>query len=304
MWSYPKIHNIGGRFTENLFNDPVVIEEKIDGSQFSFMLKEDANGTELLARSKGQNQNIDAPDKMFGRAIESIKSLQDTLKVNWLYRGEYLQKPKHNALAYDRVPKNHIIIFDIETADQSYLSYDQKAEEAARLGLDIVPRMFEGKVDNVEHFRAFMDTVSCLGGQKIEGVVIKNYHQFGPDGKVLMGKHVSEAFKEVHRLAWKQSNPGPGDIIDRLIQTYKTPARWEKAIIHLREQSLIEDSPRDISKLINEIREDLKAECTEDMKDILYKWAIGHVLRGITAGMPEWYKEKLVDNQFQEDSNV
>jgi len=297
IWSYPKIHNIGGRFTENLFNNPVIVEEKIDGSQFSFCKTSEG----LKAKSKGQDQRLDSPDKMFSRAIEAIKAIDLLygLKPDWVYRGEYLQKSKHNALAYDRIPNYHIILFDIETADQSFMSYEDKTAEANRLGLEVVPRMFEGEVTNVEHFRSLMDTISCLGGQKIEGIVIKNYYQFGPDGKVLMGKHVSEAFKEVHRAAWKQSNPGPGDILDRLVEMYKTPARWEKGIQHLREKGLLTDSPQDIGKLINEVRDDIKEECTEDMKDVLFKWAIGHVLRGVTGGLPEWYKEKLVDKQFE-----
>jgi len=297
IWSYCKVHNIGGRFTENLFKNPVVVEEKIDGSQLGFMKKDG----ELLVRSKGQSLIIDAPDKMFKEGVDILIQLKDKLHEGWAYRAEYLKKPKHNALAYNRVPNNHIIIFDIETANQSFMSYEDKAAEAARLGFEVVPRLFEGEVENIEHFRSFMDTVSCLGGQKIEGIVIKNYFQWGVDGKTLMGKHVSEAFKEVHRVAWKQSNPGPAGILDRLIAMYKTPARWNKGIQHLKEKGLLTDSPQDIGNLIKEVRADLKEECAEDMKDILYEWAIGNVLRGVTGGLPEYYKELLVEKQFNKE---
>ena len=34
--SYGKIFNLGHKETEALFDGPVVVEEKIDGSQFSF----------------------------------------------------------------------------------------------------------------------------------------------------------------------------------------------------------------------------------------------------------------------------
>src|SRR3990167_363664 len=130
IWSYCKVHNVGGRFTENLFKNPVVVEEKIDGSQIGFMKK----GGGLYVRSKGQYLILDAPDKMFARAVEVIKAtdLMYQLKEGWVYRGEYLNKKKHNSLCYDRIPTNNIIIFDIETANQSFMSYEDKAAEAAR----------------------------------------------------------------------------------------------------------------------------------------------------------------------------
>lgn len=297
IWSYPKVHNIGGRFTEHLFDNPVVVEEKIDGSSFSLAK---LNG-ELYCRSKGQQLVLDAPDKLFMEAIESARRLLPVLREGWIYRAEYLKKPRHNVLAYDRIPNNHIIIFDIETANQTFLSYDQKAEEAARIRLEVVPRMFEGEVHSAEHFRSFMDTISCLGGQKIEGIVIKNYFQWGVDGKVLMGKHVSEAFKEVHRTEWKKSNPTSGDIIDRLIAMYKTPARWNKSIIHARENGILTNSPRDIGPLIKMIQEDIKEECSEDIKQVLFNWAIGHIMRGCVAGFPESYKQQLLEKQFNKE---
>jgi hypothetical protein len=299
IWSYPKIHAIGGRFTEKLFDNSVLVEEKCDGSSFSFRR---ING-ELQARSKGQNIILDAPDKMFQKVVEVIRILSPHLHDGWVYRSEYLQKPKHNALAYDRIPNNHIIIFDIETDNQSYLSYEEKAAEATRLGLEVVPKMFEGRVESIEQFKSFMDRISCLGGQKIEGLVCKNYFQWGEDGKALMGKHVSESYKEVHKANWKQSNPNSGDILDRMIKSYKTPARWNKSIIHMKEDGTLTDSPKDIGPLIKRIQEDIKTECSEDIKDELFKWAIGHILRGATAGVAEYYKQKLLEKQFEGENN-
>ena len=161
-----------------------------------------------------------APEGMFIKAIDTVKGLKDRLKVGWTYRAEYLSKPKHNSLCYDRTPKNHLIIFDINPAEETYLSYEEKVIEAERLGLEIVPLVFEGMVSDVNVFRGFLDRESCLGGQKIEGVVVKNYVRFGQDKKVLLGKFVSEAFKEVHKKEWKASNPSAGDIIQNFIDEF------------------------------------------------------------------------------------
>ena len=228
--TYPKIYALGHRAVNELFFEDVTIEEKVDGSQFSFGLFEDG----IKARSKGKEIVIDAPEKMFSRAIDVIQTLD--LRKGWTYRGEYLQKPKHNALCYDRIPENHIIVFDINNGHESYLSYEEKAIEAQRIGLEVVPLIKHGKVDNAELIRELLGRESHLGGPSMEGVVVKNYQRFGFDKKVLMGKFVSEAFKEVHRKEWKGSNPKSKDIIQQIGDAHKTEARWLKAIQHLKEK--------------------------------------------------------------------
>jgi hypothetical protein len=265
-------------------------------SQFSFGI---FNG-EIKCRSRGKELILDAPEKMFIKAIETVKELAPKLKDGWTYRGEYLQKAKHNVLAYDRAPDKFIILFDINTGQENYISYEEKKKEAERLGLEIVPKLYEGKLDSPEKIMQLMETVSILGGQKIEGMVFKNYNQFGRDKKVLMAKHVSEAFKEVHRKEWKVSNPGKKDIIDQLVESYKTEARWNKAIQHLAEAGVLTNTPKDIRALLKEVGQDTKKECEEEIKEKLFKWAWPQIQRRISGGLPEWYKNKLMKSQFED----
>src|SRR6185295_11609143 len=201
--SYPKIWNVGNVELNTFFDEAVLVEEKVDGSQFSFGIFDGV----IRVRSKGKEIVLDAPEKLFEKAIATVLQLAPLLRNGWTYRGEFLAKPKHNALAYDRTPVNNIIIFDINDGEESYLPYGAKAIEAQRLGLEVVPKLFEGVINSPAQFLELMNNVSVLGGQKIEGVVCKNYTKFGRDKKVLMAKHVSEAFKEVHQKEWKVGNP-------------------------------------------------------------------------------------------------
>lgn len=296
--TYPSVYALGHRYLTELLLDPVLVEEKVDGSQFSFGLFEGEEGPYLRMRSKGAELNILAPDNMFKKGVEYVISIKDQLHLGWTYRGEYLAKPKHNALAYDRAPQNHIIIFDINTGEEEYMEYFAKVCEATRIGLETVPVIHNGRIEDIEHFRTYLDTTSHLGGQKIEGVVIKNYTRFGKDKKVLLGKFVSEAYKEVHAKEWKASNPTANDIVGYIIASLKTPARWNKAIQHLREAGLLEDSPRDIGLLMKEVPLDIQKEETDYIKDKLFEWAWPHIRRGTTGGLPEWYKEQLLVRQF------
>lgn len=305
--SYASSFALGHKAVADLFLDPVTVEEKVDGSQFSFGTFDTFNAAaELLppmikVRSKGREIFISPDGKssegMFQKAVESVLARAHLLAPNWTYRAEFLQKPKHNALAYDRVPKGNLIIFDIAISEERYLPYFDKMAEAERIALEIVPILYEGYVTDPEQLKSFLDRTSVLGGQKIEGIVVKNYARFGKDKKILFGKYVSDAFKEVHEASWKEENPKQGDIVQQIVAWLRTPARWSKAVQHLEEAGRLEGSPRDIGNLFIEVPHDVKEEFEEEIKERLFKSVWPHISRGITAGMAEWYKEQLLGKQ-------
>ncbi len=294
--TYPKIYALGHAALADLFNGEVVIQEKIDGSQFSFGVFDG----EIKCRSKGKEQDPDAPDKMFSRALDTVHQLAPTLTPGWTYRAEYLQKPKHNALCYDRTPDGHLIVFDINDGHESYLSPESVRGEAERIGIEAVPTIATCcSTPTMEMLDGFLQRESVLGGVTIEGVVIKNYSQFGADKKVLMGKYVSEAFKEKHEKVWGEQNKSHGDIVKMIVERYRTEARWDKAVQHLRDNGLLERSPRDIGTLITEIPADILDECEGEIKDILFKHFWKQISRGVTMGMPEWYKRRLAESALE-----
>lgn len=296
--SYPKIWNFGHPQAKDLLLDDVVVQEKVDGSQFSFGVIDGV----LRVRSKGAEIVVDAPPAMFKRAVETVKRLEPTLLPGCTYRGEVLDKPKHNALAYDRTPKDHIILFDITVGHEEYAAHFDVMAEGQRLGLEVVPTLFFGKITSPEFLRSFLDTTSVLGGQKIEGVVVKNYHRHGIDGKQMMGKFVSEAFKEIHSNEWKKENPSQGDVLATLIDAFRSPARWQKAVVHMEEQGKLTYSPKDIGPLIHEVQKDTLEEGREEIIEALLKWVLPHVKRTCVAGLPEWYKQRLLERQFEQEA--
>ena len=292
--SYPKVYSIGHAAVADLFKEPVLVEEKIDGSQFSFGVHEG----ELFFRSKGQDVNSGFPG-MFAAGVNAVSELKDLLHEGWTYRGEYLMKPKHNALSYLRVPRHNVILFDINTGLEAYLTRGEKEQEAERLGLELVPVLAEGMFTDSETLLKLLEADSILGGTKIEGIAVKNYVRFGRDGKALMGKYVSEAFKERHAKDWKQANPGGKDIVAMLIAELRTEARWEKAVQHLRELGKLAHEPKDIGPLIKEVQKDILVEEAERIAAKLLTWATPLIQRGTIRGLPEWYKTKLLESAFE-----
>ncbi|KKK61001.1 hypothetical protein LCGC14_3018710, partial [marine sediment metagenome] len=221
------------------------------------------------------------------------------LRPGWTYRAECLHKPRHNVICYDRVPRGHVILFDVDGGEEAYLAHNHKLDEAERLGLECVPLLHVGKVDSADELRALLAATSVLGGSKVEGVVAKNYRRFAADGHALMGKHVSEEFKEVHKKDWRLRNPNQLDVLEDIVASLRTPARWSKAVLHLRERGELEDGPRDIGPLLKEVNRDVLEEEGEAVREKLFKWAWKKTIsRGITRGLPEWYKERLLERQF------
>lgn len=295
--SYPKVYNVGHPQLAGLLDDPVIVEEKIDGSQFSASIGVEG---ELQCRSRGKQIVVDAPDKMFEKAVRAMQARVELMTPGYVYRFEYLQKPKHNILAYDRVPNGYLILYDVEIKPHVFLSTIDKEAEAVKLEFECVPLLlaYQRITFGLEGFLALLDRESCLGGVKIEGVVIKNYSQFTRDGKVMMGKHVSETFKEVHNKEWKKANPSGKDILGLLSENLRTEARWAKSIQHLAEAGKLEHSPRDIGMLIKAVKADVEEECREMILQELWKWAWPKLARSCIAGLPEYYKSTLLERQF------
>lgn len=294
---FPKILHIGDKQIADLFDGPVEITEKVDGSQFGFGK---VNGR-LFVRSKGRELDLDNPDNMFIDGVEYVKTIESEIPDNYTFYGEYLQKPKHNTLAYDKIPSNHIALFGAyDYTTKEFHPYSKIQEWAAILGTDVVPLLFEGKATPEQVLALVENQVSYLGGQNIEGVVVKAYKPWMFLGQiplsVMSGKYVTEAFKEVHIKNWKAENTGKGRL-EVAVTQYRSEARWNKAVQHLRDAGTLEGTPRDIGPLIKEVKADVIEEEKEAIKAQL--WAIygEQFTRAATEGLPQWYKEQLVKGE-------
>ena len=168
--SYSKIYTLGHKYLEHLLDGIVVVEEKVDGSQFSFKKV----GDDLTFRSRGANIYSQTTDKLFKGAVEYLVSIKDKIVDGWTYRGEVLHAPRHNILTYTRVPKHNIVIFDIDLSEgQNYLSPQGKAIEAMKLDLEVVPAFYTGEIKDKDGLASLLNEESFLGGCKVEGIVIK-----------------------------------------------------------------------------------------------------------------------------------
>lgn len=297
--SYPKVYALGHAAIKQLSMQGAVIEEKVDGSQFSFCRTEDGR---LLARSRKvqlhelvQESGFLPEGHQFAKAWESALAVYDRLSPGYTYRCEYLAKPKHNTLSYERVPANHLVVFDIAVGLEDYLPAHDVHNEALRLGLEPVPTL--GTFESIEQLDELLKRQSALGGQ-IEGFVLKKRGElFGRDGKPAHAKYVSTAFKEAHTKDWTKRHPKPTDFVEKIVDGLHLEARWHKAVHRLRDEGRLQEGPQDIGPLIKDVSQDIEAELEEDIKEALYQNFRTTILRKATAPIPNWYKAQLAKNQ-------
>ena len=312
MHEYPKILALGHKEIAELFFDPVVIQEKIDGSQFSFGISSDESVPErcentytLWCRSHHQEIDIANPPKMFGLAVETVKRLKDQLIPGVIYRAEAVTSPKHNVLTYGRIPTGGLILFDIDRGIEDYTTPLYVQTEAQRLGLEVVPTLLQttaGLPVDLNQLKSLLEKESILGGTTIEGVVIKNYHRFDVHtNKCLMGKYVSEKFKERAKIHQKEYKGSPIELIGARL---RTEARFQKAVQYLRERTTLTGDPTDIGPLLKVLMIDIEAEEAINIKDELWVAFRKAILQQATKGFAEWYKNQLITQQFKDNNAI
>jgi hypothetical protein len=291
--SYCKILTIGSIGTEHVFDGPVVIQEKSDGSFFGFGM--DENG-DICCRSRGQQIDMVAPNDMFAEAVRHIRFLAPyvtDMKENFYFYAEWLQKPKHNTLAYARRPKNGLVLFDAVLDGRIVTERDELCHWADEWGIDVIPELHRGLAD-LAACQTLLTTESYLGGVTIEGVVIKNFGQmitFGSNAYPLFAKLVRQEFKERNDKEWKAA--APRGKLDAYLDSFRSEARWAKAVQRLRDAGLLEGSPRDIGPLLAAVSRDIEEEEADNIRNELYALLRKDILKHGTAGLAEWYKALL-----------
>lgn len=306
---YPKVWGADNANTVPLFDGrPIQIQEKIDGSQFTFAV--DVEGV-LRLRSKGREIYLPVEDKLFRKASEWCDANRDRLVPGLLYRGEAMCSPKHNTLEYQSSPDCGFVLYDVMEPGDIRMDADQAEALAEGLGVPWAPIFFAGTPagDAPKERKAFAEGFvtrdSVLGG-RIEGVVVKPVVPVYDDrtGRLLTAKIVAPDFKEANNLDWKRRHPPGKEVREEIGQSFATGARFQKAVQYLRESGALEGSPRDIGPLLRRLNEDFDEECVGLAKDALWKWAGKLIKKKATAGFPEWYKARLAEEWGDSDSEA
>ncbi len=149
----------GSDFTDQLFNQYVTINEKMDGSAFSFERDKETGKFKFFRRD--QRNPITLIDrtlmKYYEKPIQYIESLPpsvlERIPRGWRFGLEYFASRKPVEISYDRLPKNNLILSyvhkmgdggKIESTIQDKAKIDNWADI---LGVERPPIIFQGVLD-------------------------------------------------------------------------------------------------------------------------------------------------------------
>ena len=235
----------GIEFVRELFANPLVISEKLDGSSFSVMKKDG----KINYYNRNERQPLSKVDRtiigLYEPAIKHIESLSpDIFDENMMYGFEYFFNTKPVEIEYDRLPKNNLVLTNIKEFQDGKMKQiitdptilNKKADD---FDVERPSIIFDGKLDSsqVDGIQEFLETsfdelvskfntdsftkyiVSILNPSlkstglrdstenPIEGLVLK----FDDNGKEIFAKIVDPVFTQMARNKAKARREKPTD---------------------------------------------------------------------------------------------
>ena len=245
---YVKIKTLGDKENEAIFvrdDDDIIVEEKMDGANTRVYILDDkiifGSRNVQLTSNDGTIDNI---PRNFKRSNEYIHKKLAAIDMH-RYSGLILfgETMVRHTLDYDWLHIPPMLMFDIyDTKTGNYLPYDKKIAIFNELDLPVVPLVMRKKAVELRKIKIDDDFVpkSAWRNGRAEGVVLKNYTS------QIFAKYVRSRFKEDNRQAFGGSKKCAKDDSEKVVYTYCTNPRIEKAIMKLVDER---DMPIDIKMM-------------------------------------------------------
>jgi hypothetical protein len=236
--TYPKIHAIGKEEVKDILSDPnhlIVVQEKMDGANFRFMIDEDGR-----VRFGSRTQELEPTKehvyaKNFNRACayirEKINTVEDlnTLRHKIFY-GECMVK---HTMDYDWSTVPPFLLFDVyDIAHEFFYDFNFVQHFAETLSIKTVPHIMTVPASQIAKIDDEEVPTSKYAPRQAEGIVFKNY------SAGLFAKFVRQEFKEKNAEAFGMSPKAARELGEehRLVATYCTNARIDKAVFKLLDE--------------------------------------------------------------------
>jgi len=296
---YPKIKILGDEENADLLinpNDTIIIEEKIDGANFRFMIKD----SKIIFGSRTNNELGTEDDDIGGnwkRCVEFIKKRKaQGAKFNegLIYYGECCVK---HSMDYDWEnipPFLGFDIFDLKSGE--FLDYIKRTSLFTDAYIKIVPFIKKVKAKEIKELTDEDVPESVYANPKAEdkqaeGIVLKNY------STQTFAKYVRPKFKELNMEVFGGSKKWATDDAGRIVATYCTNARIDKIIFKLIDED---------QKLEMKLMEHLPKRVTEDIyeehwRDICFSnWSVNFkdVRKKINTRCVNILKQVIVNNSL------
>jgi hypothetical protein len=186
---YDLYNKKGQDFIEKLFNTYVTVNEKMDGSAFIF--ERDLETGKFRFYKRDQRNPITMVDrtlmKYYETPIQYIESLPPHIITKiprgWKFGLEYFSNPQPVEIAYDRVPKNNLILSYVHVVEEpgviqrTIQEKDKLDDWADLLGVERPPIIFQGKLSE-EQKNNILDFLRTPFDELVEQFKTKSFVRF------------------------------------------------------------------------------------------------------------------------------
>ena len=293
---YNKIKQLGDEENKDIFldpNDEIVIEEKIDGANFRFIV--------LDGKLVFGSHNLvieDENQKNWKRCIDFVKQKYAEKKFleGYIYFGECILK---HSMEYDWKSMPPILGFDIlDKNTNKYLA--SKKEIFESMGILMVPLIktcFAGKIGNIDDSMVPESAYAPISAtdRKAEGLIFKNYK------KQIFAKYVRARFKEINRKAFGGGKKYANNDDELIIATYCTNPRIDKYIFKLMDEGMALNKVM-MTKLPVMVYQDIIEENWRGILNSRYQLDLQEVKRLVAKRCLAVLDQVITNNQMSSES--
>ena len=254
-------------------DDRIVIQEKIDGANFSFRYDAESGTIKSFSR----NKELDLVDTLRGAWNWAQKldpnRVKDVLGTNRIMFAEWLVK---HSVPYPKDMYQNAYCYDVyDESTLSYLGQDEVRKIVCDLGLNYVPVFYDGPFISWDHVRQFVGQTR-LGGDYGEGVVVKNQTRLNdPNNRLpFYTKIVCEKFAETKEHKIKLIDPeelAERQAAQELTESIVTEARVRKLVNKLVDSGVIPEEwgAHDMATIARNIGKNTYEDCVKEEPEIV-----------------------------------
>lgn len=291
---YMDIERLKDKFADGFQKgDYIVVQEKIDGANFSIRYDEETDTIKSFSRKK----ILDFGNNLRGAWEWSQKLNKDLIKevlgTNLILFGEWLVS---HTIVYPDDKYQNAYFYDVyDTEIQKYLEQDKVENIVNRLGLVYVPVFYKGEFESWEHIKQFVGRTD-LGGENGEGIVVKNMTRLNdPNTRLLFyTKIVADKFAEIKKVKkFDESKLEKRAKLQAVVESVVTEGRVTKLVHKMVDEGIIPENwdEHDMGIIAKNIGREVYYDCVKEepetvemLGELFGKFANGTAMK-IVRGM-------------------
>ena len=267
---YMDIERLKDKYVDGFVSgDHIIVQEKVDGANFSIRYSEEDNTIKAFSRKKVLE---------FGNNLRGAWEWSQKLDVDLVHKvlgnnlvlfGEWLVA---HTIIYPQDRYQNAYFYDVwNTENEQYLPQDRVKEIINSLELIYVPVFYEGKFESWENLSQFVGKTD-LGGEKGEGIVIKNMTRLNDSNTRLpfYTKIVTAEFCETK--AHRDSKPvdmkkvEQRKVLQDTVETVVTEARVKKLVHKMVDEGIIPEDwdEHNMSIIAKSIGKEIYYDCLKE----------------------------------------